>query len=74
MKNTSPVPAPSGSCFYRTMQFLDWFIMEQGEEETTADANIRKMELFGADGKGLYMLDAELAGRTYTTPSPLAQA
>lgn len=59
---------------YRTMQFLDWFIMEQGEEETTADANIRKMELFGADGKGLYMLDAELAGRTYTTPSPLAQA
>ena len=54
---------------YRTMQFLDWFVKEQGEEETNANDLITKMELFGADAKGLYMLDAELKARTYTAPS-----
>ncbi len=50
---------------YRTMQFLDWFIKEQGEEETNADDMIKKMKLFGADAKGLYALNQELAGRVY---------
>ncbi len=54
---------------YRTLQFLDWFIMEQGEEEMNAEENIQKYELFGIDPKGLYMLDRELAGRTFTAPS-----
>ena len=54
---------------YKTMQFLDWFVKEQGEEETNANDLITKMELFGADAKGLYMLDAELKARTYTAPS-----
>ncbi len=54
---------------YRTMQFLDWFVKEQGEEETNANGLITKMELFGADAKGLYMLDAELKTRAYTAPS-----
>lgn len=51
------------------MQFLDWFVKEQGEEETNANDLITKMELFGTDAKGLYMLDAELKARTYTAPS-----
>ena len=54
---------------FRTMQFLDWFVKEQGEEEKNAEDLIRKMELFGTDGKGLYMLDAELGARVYTAPS-----
>ena len=54
---------------FRTMQFLDWFIKEQGEEETNANDMITKMELFGSDPKGLYMLNQELAARTYSTPS-----
>jgi ferritin len=54
---------------FRTMQFLDWFIKEQGEEETNANDLITKMELFGTDAKGLYMLNQELAGRVYTAPS-----
>lgn len=54
---------------YRTMQFLDWFVKEQGEEETNANDLITKMELFGTDAKGLYMLDAELKARVYTAPS-----
>ena len=54
---------------FRTTQFLDWFVKEQGEEETNANDLITKMELFGSDPKGLYMLDNELGARTYTAPS-----
>ncbi len=54
---------------FRTMQFLDWFVKEQGEEEKNADDLIKKFELFGSDAKGLYMLDNELAARVYTAPS-----
>ena len=54
---------------FRTMQFLDWFVKEQGEEETNANDMITKMELFGSDPKSLYMLNNELAARVYTAPS-----
>lgn len=54
---------------FRTMQFLDWFVKEQGEEETNANDLITKMELFGSDPKSLYMLNQELAARVYTPPS-----
>lgn len=54
---------------FRTMQFLDWFIKEQGEEEKNADDNIKKFELFAGDPKGLYMLDNELKARVYAAPS-----
>ena len=54
---------------FRTMQFLDWFVKEQGEEETNANDMITKMELFGSDPKSLYMLNQELAARVYTAPS-----
>ncbi len=54
---------------FRTMQFLDWFVKEQGEEETNANDLITKMELFGSDPKSLYMLNNELAARIYTAPS-----
>jgi len=54
---------------FRTMQFLDWFVKEQGEEEDNANDLISKMELFGSDPKSLYMLNSELAGRVYSAPS-----
>lgn len=54
---------------FRTMQFLDWFVKEQGEEETNAGDLVKKMELFGSDAKSLYMLDQELGARVYTAPS-----
>jgi len=54
---------------FRTMQFLDWFVKEQGEEETNANDLITKMELFGSDPRSLYMLNQELAARVYTAPS-----
>ena len=54
---------------FRTMQFLDWFVKEQGEEETNANDMITKFDLFGNDPKGLYMLDSELGNRIYSAPS-----
>ena len=50
---------------YRTMQFLNWFVKEQGEEEKNTEDIVKKYDLFGNDAKGLYMLDAELATRLY---------
>ena len=54
---------------FRTTQFLDWFVKEQGEEETNAHDLITKMDLFGSDPKSLYMLDNELKARVYAAPS-----
>lgn len=51
---------------FKTMQFLDWFIKEQGEEEKNAEDMIKKMQLFGHDAKGLYALNQELLARVYT--------
>ena len=54
---------------FRTMQFLDWFVKEQAEEEDNADDMVKKFELFGNDSKGLYQLDNELKSRVYSAPS-----
>ncbi|SHI18289.1 ferritin [Sporobacter termitidis DSM 10068] len=54
---------------FRTMQFLDWFVKEQNEEEKNTETIIKKYDLFGSDPKGLYMLDQELGARVYTPPT-----
>ena len=54
---------------FKTTQFLDWFVKEQGEEEMNSEDNIRKFELYGKDSKGLYMLDAQLGARIYAPPT-----
>lgn len=54
---------------FRTMQFLDWFVKEQLEEEENADKLVNKYKLFGDDPKSLYLLDQELSARIYNPPS-----
>ena len=54
---------------FKTMQFLDWFVKEQAEEEQNVDEMVKRYELFGADARALYMLDQELGQRTYTPPT-----
>lgn len=54
---------------YRTINFIDWFVKEQAEEEDNANDLIQKFEMFGQDMKALYLLDADLGSRTYTPPS-----
>lgn len=54
---------------FRTLQFLDWFVKEQGEEEKNASDLLGRFDLFASDVKGLYALDSEMGARTYTAPS-----
>ena len=55
---------------YRTVQFLDWFIKEQGEEEKNSADQITKMELYGGDARSLYMLKQRAAGPHLHRPVP----
>lgn len=48
---------------YRTLQFLDWFVAEQAEEEVNARDMINKLSLYGEESKGLYLLNHELSKR-----------
>lgn len=54
---------------FRTLQFLDWFVKEQGEEEKNSNDLLGRFDLFGSDLKSLYALDSELGARTYSAPS-----
>ncbi|MCM1483652.1 MAG: ferritin [Muribaculaceae bacterium] len=56
---------------YATRDRLAWFVSEQVEEEDNARTLIDKFALIGNDGMGIYMLDQELAARTYVAPSIL---
>lgn len=55
-----------------TRSMLQWFVDEQVEEEDSAQQLIDKLTLIGDNGYGLYVLDQELASRTYTQATPLA--
>ena len=57
---------------YAPRDRLNWFVGEQVEEEDNCRALIDKLRLIGDNGMGLYMLNTELAARTYAAPSPLA--
>jgi ferritin len=57
---------------FKTEEMIKWFITEQVEEEANATDNITGYRLFGGEGKGLYMLDAQKATRVYTQAPPLA--
>ena len=48
---------------------LQWFITEQVEEEATFGRIIAELKRIKDDGRGLIMLDRELAQRTFTPPT-----
>jgi len=48
---------------HATVNFLQWFVSEQVEEEATAQMNVKKMEMIGDSKSGLFMLDNELGSR-----------
>jgi ferritin len=57
---------------YKTVQFLDWFVKEQVEEEDNASTNLGRFDNFGSDPKGLLSLDQEMAVRVYAQTAQLA--
>lgn len=57
---------------FASINRLNWFIDEQVEEEESARDMIAAFEAVEGNKYGMYMLDKDLATRTYTAPSPLA--
>ena len=57
---------------YASINRITWFIDEQVEEEESAREMIAAFEAVEGNKYGMYMLDKELATRTYVVPSPLA--
>lgn len=51
-----------------TVSFLQWFIDEQVEEESTASDLISKLKLINSEGNALFMMDKEMALRTFVAP------
>jgi ferritin len=49
--------------------FLQWFVNEQVEEESSVDAVVHQLNLAGDQGSGLFMIDRELASRTFVLPT-----
>ena len=54
---------------HATTAFLQWFVTEQVEEESSADEIVQKVKLVGDQGAGLLMLDQELGQRVFTPPA-----
>jgi len=54
---------------YATEFFLQWFVTEQVEEESSVNAIVQQMKLVQGSKNGLYMIDRELGKRT---PPPAA--
>jgi len=54
---------------HASKSFLNWFIDEQVEEEATAETILSQLKLVEGDGRGLLMLDKDLAGRVFTPPT-----
>lgn len=50
-------------CDRTTLNFIDWFISEQVEEEVVIKNIIKRLELFGDDKVALFMMDDELSHR-----------
>ena len=50
------------------MLFINWYIKEQVEEESSVGNVLAQLELIGDDKNGLLALDKELLSRTYTAP------
>lgn len=57
---------------YATRDRLNWFVSEQVEEEDNVRSILDKVKMVGDNGMGRYMVDQELASRTYTAPSALS--
>lgn len=57
---------------HATYQFLQWFISEQVEEESTASDFLQKFKLAEDSGAGLYQLDKELGTRVFVSPTVYA--
>lgn len=58
---------------HATNSFLQWFVTEQVEEESSADDNVQKLKMMKNAPGGMFMLDRELGQRVFTPPAAQSQ-
>ena len=54
---------------HATNNFLQWFVSEQVEEESTANDIVQKLKLMAEAPGGMYMLDKEMGQRVFKQPT-----
>ncbi|HFS68108.1 MAG TPA: ferritin [Flavobacteriia bacterium] len=54
---------------HATVNFLQWFVDEQVEEEASVEELLAQLKLVGGNGSGLFMLDREAAQRKFVKPA-----
>ena len=54
---------------HATNTFLQWFVNEQVEEESSADEAVQQLKMMGNAPGGMFMLDRELGQRVFTPPA-----
>ena len=54
---------------HATNSFLQWFVTEQVEEETSADAIVQQLKMAEGAPGALFMIDRELGQRVFTPPA-----
>jgi len=54
---------------HATENFLQWFVSEQVEEESSVEEVVDQLKLIGESGGGMYMLDRQLGARVFTPPA-----
>lgn len=52
-----------------TVTFLQWFVNEQIEEESSVRQILGQLNLIGDNGSGIYLLDRELGTRQFVAPT-----
>lgn len=57
---------------HATNNLLQWYVSEQVEEEAQVEDIVKKLEMMGGDGPGLFLMDRELKSRP--APVPLTGA
>lgn len=53
---------------YSTLQFLQWYVAEQHQEEFLVKGILDKIKLIGTEGQGLFLIDQEI-GKLATSPA-----
>ncbi len=54
---------------HATNTFLQWFVNEQVEEESSADEVVQQLKMMEKAPGGMFMLDRELGQRVFTPPA-----
>lgn len=59
---------------HASVSFLQWFVGEQVEEESSVDAVVQQLKLVAGAPGAMFMLDRELGARTFTPPAAQGDA